>query len=79
MFFIVLSSVASIFIFALYPKALFILGAILVIGAVFVYGVFPYKDSKRVQKQSVNGTNHATEQDGENGSEMITIKKNEAN
>uniref|UniRef100_A0A914D2A5 UDP-galactose transporter n=1 Tax=Acrobeloides nanus TaxID=290746 RepID=A0A914D2A5_9BILA len=45
---IVVSSVASIFLFAVYPKELFILGAALVIIAVVIYGTFPYK-AKYVQ------------------------------
>lgn len=40
---IVCASVASIFLFALYPRLLFILGAALVIVAVVVYGAFPYR------------------------------------
>lgn len=42
-FAIIVSSVAAIFIFALYPRLLFIGGAALVIAAVFLYGSFPYK------------------------------------
>jgi len=40
---IVVSCVASIFIFGLFPKLLFIAGTALVIGAVVIYSVFPYK------------------------------------
>jgi UDP-sugar transporter A1/2/3 len=40
---IVCATVASIFLFALYPKLLFIFGAVLVIVAVIVYGAFPYR------------------------------------
>ncbi|KAH7725438.1 Protein NSTP-5 a [Aphelenchoides avenae] len=40
---IVCASVASIFLFAVYPRLLFILGAALVIVAVVVYGSFPYR------------------------------------
>uniref|UniRef100_A0A915E0V5 UDP-galactose transporter n=1 Tax=Ditylenchus dipsaci TaxID=166011 RepID=A0A915E0V5_9BILA len=40
---IVVSCVASIFIFAIIPKMLFVLGAGLVICAVVIYGIFPYK------------------------------------
>ncbi|KAI1726455.1 nucleotide-sugar transporter domain-containing protein [Ditylenchus destructor] len=43
---IVVSCVASIFLFALYPQLLFVLGAALVIGAVVIYGIFPYKAKK---------------------------------
>lgn len=49
---IVVSSVASIFLFAVYPKMLFILGAALVIVAVVIYGTFPYK-AKYVQAPTV--------------------------
>ncbi|KAI1726459.1 nucleotide-sugar transporter domain-containing protein [Ditylenchus destructor] len=43
---IIVSCIASIFIFALYPRLLFVLGAALVIGSVIIYGVFPYKVKK---------------------------------
>jgi len=40
---IIVSSVASIFLFSLIPELMFMAGAALVIGAVVLYGVFPYK------------------------------------
>lgn len=40
---IVVSSLASIFLFSHYPKLLFILGATFVISAVIFYSLFPYK------------------------------------
>lgn len=40
---IIVSAVASIWLFNVWPRWLFIVGAALVIAAVFIYGVFPYK------------------------------------
>lgn len=40
---IIFSAVASIFIFNIIPRIMFIGGAILVIGAVVLYSIFPYR------------------------------------
>ncbi len=40
---IIAASIVSIFVFAILPKPLFIAGAVLVIGAVVLYGAFPYR------------------------------------
>ncbi|KAF7638613.1 hypothetical protein Mgra_00001991 [Meloidogyne graminicola] len=43
---IVVATIASILIFSKFPSLLFIGGAVLVIGAVILYGIFPYKKIK---------------------------------
>ncbi|KAI6175490.1 hypothetical protein M3Y97_00694600 [Aphelenchoides bicaudatus] len=48
---IIVSAIASIFIFNTYPQLLFIVGAILVIGAVILYSVFPYRAPKVVEEE----------------------------
>lgn len=45
---IILSAIATVFIVSAYPTMLFIGGAALVIGAVVLYSVFPYKAPKAV-------------------------------
>jgi len=44
---IIVSCVASIFLFSVYPEPWFIAGAALVIGSVVLYSVFPYKQPER--------------------------------
>uniref|UniRef100_A0AC35FYT7 UDP-galactose transporter n=1 Tax=Panagrolaimus sp. PS1159 TaxID=55785 RepID=A0AC35FYT7_9BILA len=43
---IIIGMVAQIIIFNIWPKLLFLFGAILVIAAVFIYGMFPYKTTR---------------------------------
>ena len=48
-----MGSVASIFIFSVFPTNLFIAGAALVIGAVVLYGAFPYRTRAAKQAEEV--------------------------
>ena len=59
---IVLSTVASIFLFSVYPRLLFILGAALVILAVFVYGIFPYKPNYARHQDEESGSNKSSDE-----------------
>jgi UDP-sugar transporter A1/2/3 len=43
---IIVGMVAQIIIFNIWPKLLFLFGAVLVIAAVFIYGMFPYKTTR---------------------------------
>ncbi|KAI1697932.1 nucleotide-sugar transporter domain-containing protein [Ditylenchus destructor] len=43
---IVISCVASIYLFGVYPSELFILGALFVIISIVIYGAFPYKSKE---------------------------------
>jgi len=65
---IVLSCVASIFIFALYPKNLFIAGTALVIVAVFIYSIFPYKERRLLRREE-------SQQNMVNARELLPIVK----
>lgn len=63
---IVVSAIAAIFLFKLIPKLMFIGGAALVIGAVVLYSIFPYKAPKSQEPEKVDLDKK------ENGSEQIT-------
>nr|CAD2203788.1 unnamed protein product [Meloidogyne enterolobii] len=48
---IVVATIASILLFSNFPSLLFIGGAVLVIGAVVLYGIFPYKKRKYLEEE----------------------------
>ncbi|KAI6206921.1 hypothetical protein M3Y94_00970000 [Aphelenchoides besseyi] len=70
---IIVSSVASIYIFNVYPKLLFIAGAALVIGAVVLYSLFPYR-SKYAQAPTSEPVNESKQLAKEEEVEMKVVK-----
>lgn len=66
-----MGSVASIFLFTVFPTNLFIAGAALVIGAVVLYGVFPYR--QRSGTRAAKQAEEAGVESGVGGGEKVQL------
>jgi UDP-sugar transporter A1/2/3 len=77
---IIVATVAQIVVFNIYPKLLFLGGTVLVIAAVFIYGMFPYRSKRQepptamIIKSKDAEADESQDADDENGSDNKTAK-----